>query len=101
MKRLSGRWKHLIVCPDRGLFNSLTAILSELTPGSVVTDLKAYPARRTLSDLLEKEEPNLCFLDVGSSWDSARGPSGMPSKHTAAPAALPVQRFLPWRRPLK
>ena len=69
MKRLSGRWKHLIVCPDRGLFNSLTAILSELTPGSVVTDLKAYPARRTLSDLLEKEEPNLCFLDVGSSWD--------------------------------
>jgi pilus assembly protein CpaE len=73
MKRLSGRWKHLIVCPDRGLFNSLTAILSELTPGSVVTDLKAYPARRTLSDLLEKEEPNLCFLDVGSSWDSALG----------------------------
>jgi pilus assembly protein CpaE len=71
MKRLSGRWKHLIICPDRGLFHSLTAILSEVTPGSVVSDLKQYPARRTLAELLEKEEPNLCFLDVGSSWDAA------------------------------
>ena len=71
MKRLTGRWKHLIICPDRGLFHGLTSILAELTPGSVFTDVKAYPARRTLADVVNAEKPNLCFLDVGSSWDSA------------------------------
>src|SRR4051812_5165669 len=71
MKRLSGRWKHLIICPDRGLFLGLTQILAELTPGSAFTDLKAYPARRALADTVAAEKPNLCFLDVGTSWDSA------------------------------
>jgi pilus assembly protein CpaE len=71
MKRLSGRWKHLIICPDRGLFHGLTSVLGELTPGSAFTDLKTYPARRALADALKAEQPNICFLDVGSSWDSA------------------------------
>jgi len=71
MKRLSGRWKHLIICPDRGLFLGLTQILAELTPGSAFTDLKAYPTRRALADAIAAEKPNLCFLDVGTSWDSA------------------------------
>src|SRR5262249_44281946 len=69
--KLSGRWKHLIICPDRGLFHGLTAVLAELTPGSVFVDLKAYPTRRGLSEALNSEQPNLCFLDVGSNWDSA------------------------------
>jgi len=71
MKRLSGRWKHLIICPDRGLFLGLTQILAELTPGSAFTDLKSYPARRGLTEAVAAEKPNLCFLDVGTSWDSA------------------------------
>src|SRR5258708_2468375 len=71
MKRLSGRWKHLIICPDRALFHGLTSILADLTPGSALTDLKSYPTRRALADLVSSEKPNLCFLDVGSSWDSA------------------------------
>src|SRR5882724_6672136 len=70
-KRLSGRWKHLIICPDRGLLHGLTAILADLTPGSAFTDLKAYPTRRALADVVNAERPSLCFLDVGSSWDSA------------------------------
>jgi pilus assembly protein CpaE len=69
--KLSGRWKHLIICPDRGLFHGLTAILAELTPGSSFVDLKAYPTRRALTDAVHAERPNLCFLDVGSSWDAA------------------------------
>src|SRR6058998_1514166 len=67
----SGRWKHLIICPDRGLFHGLTAILAEVTPGASFVDLKAYPARRALTEAVNAERPNLCFLDVGSSWDSA------------------------------
>jgi pilus assembly protein CpaE len=69
--KLSGRWKHLIICPNRVLFHGLTAILAEVTPGSSFVDLKTYPARRALTDALTAEKPNLCFLDVGSNWDSA------------------------------
>src|SRR5258708_5890870 len=69
--KLAGRWKHLIICPDRGLFHGLTAILADVTPGSSFVDLKTYPARRALTDAVNSEQPNLCFLDVGSSWDSA------------------------------
>src|SRR5712672_16883 len=69
--KVSGRWKHLIICPDRGLFHGLTAILADVTPGSSFVDLKTYPARRALTDAVNSEQPNLCFLDVGSSWDSA------------------------------
>jgi pilus assembly protein CpaE len=70
-KKVSARWKHLIICPNRTLFHGLTTILAEVTPGSTFTDLKAYPARRALSDAVNSEQPNLCFLDVGTSWDSA------------------------------
>jgi len=70
-RRLSGRWKHLIICPDRNLFHGLTGVLGELTPGSAFTDLKVYPARRALTEAVNSEQPNLCFLDVGSSWDAA------------------------------
>ena len=69
--KVSGRWKHLIICPDRGLFHGLTSILAEITPGSSFVDLKAYPARRALTDAVNSERPNLCFLDVGSNWESA------------------------------
>src|SRR5260370_2732063 len=69
--KVSGRWKHLIVCPDRGLFHGLTTILAEVTPGASFVDLKSYPARRALTDAVNSEQPNLCFLDVGSVWDSA------------------------------
>src|SRR5438132_1110672 len=69
--KLSGRWKHLIICPDRGLFHGLTAILAEITPGSAFVELKAYPARKALTDAVNAERPNLCFLDVGTSWETA------------------------------
>src|SRR5258708_11543938 len=69
--KLAGRWKHLIICPDRGLFHGLTSILAEVTPGSSFVDLKAYPARRALTDAVNSEQPKLGFLDVGSSLDSA------------------------------
>jgi pilus assembly protein CpaE len=71
IKKSAGRWKHLIICPDRSLFHALTAILAEVTPGSAFTDLKAYPVRRTLAETVSADKSNLCFLDVGTSWDSA------------------------------
>ena len=70
-QKISGRWRHLIICPDRTIFHGLTVILAEVTPGSPFTDLKAYPNRRALADVINLEKPNLCFLDVGTSWESA------------------------------
>src|SRR5215471_7061782 len=87
MKRLSGRWKHLIICPDRALFHGLTTILADLTPGSSLSDLKVYPARRAFADAINVEKPTVCFLDVGSSWDSA---AALMNEASAANPSLPV-----------
>src|SRR5438067_1848847 len=84
---ISGQWKQLIICPDRGLLHGLTAILAELTPGSPFFDLKAYPARRALADVVSLEKPSLCFLDVGSSWESA---VTMMAELTAIDPTMPV-----------
>jgi len=88
MRVSSGRWKYLIVCPDRALFHSLTAVLAELTSGSSFTDIRAYPDRRALADLVEREKPHICFVDVGSNWDSALGLINELS--TFAPSTLTV-----------
>jgi len=88
MRVSSGRWKYLIVCPDRALFHSLTTVLAELTSGSSFTDIKAYPDRRALADLVEREKPHICFVDVGSNWDSALGLINELS--TFAPSTLTV-----------
>ena len=71
IKKSGGRWKHLIICPDRTLFHALTAALAEVTPGSAFTDVKAYPLRRTLPETVTAEGSTICFLDVRTNWDSA------------------------------
>jgi pilus assembly protein CpaE len=86
-KKVSARWKHLIICPNRTLFHGLTAILAEVTPGSTFTDLKAYPTRRSLSEAVNSEQPNLAFLDVGTSWDSA---VALMSELNSVKASMPV-----------
>ena len=86
-KKVSARWKHLIICPNRTLFHGLTAILAEVTPGSTFTDLKAYPTRRSLSEAVNSEQPNLAFLDVGTSWDSA---VALISELNSVKASMPV-----------
>src|SRR5262249_50692992 len=58
-----------------------------LTPGSTLTDLKVYPARRAFADALGAEKPTVCFLDVGSSWDSA---AALMSEAASASPSMPV-----------
>jgi pilus assembly protein CpaE len=71
--KVAGKWKHLFVCPDRGMFQNLTNLLAELTPNSALVDLKAYPNRRSLTEVMSAQRPNICFLDVGSNRDTALG----------------------------
>lgn len=66
-----GRWKHLVICPDRHLFKALTDLLAEVTPGSPLLDIKAYPTKRAMMDMFASEAPNVCFLDVGSDREAS------------------------------
>src|SRR5437868_11318349 len=70
-KRLSGKWKHLLVCPNRIIFTELAALLAEVSPTSPAIDLGAYPSRRSLVEMVTTQAPNICFLDVGSNRDTA------------------------------
>ena len=87
IKKSGGRWKHLIICPDRTLFHALTAVLAEVTPGSAFTDMKAYPVRRALTETVTSERSDLCFLDVGTSWDSA---VAIINELTSLKSAMPI-----------
>jgi pilus assembly protein CpaE len=69
--RLAGNWKHLFICPDRTLFQNVTTILAEITPSAPLIDLKNYPNHRAITEVVGKQRPNLCFLDVGSNTDNA------------------------------
>ena len=60
-----GRWKPLLICPNRHLFGELTPILAEVASARAI-DLAAYPSRKELTDLANTQKPNLCLLDVGS-----------------------------------
>lgn len=70
-KTPSGKWNHLFICPNRELQQSLTQFLSEITPGASLVDLKAYPPRRQVSEIMRVQRPNLCFLDVGTDTEEA------------------------------
>jgi len=67
-----GRWKPLLICPDRGLFGELTPIVAEISPAGVI-DCSTYPSRQQLVDLVASQKPNLCLLDVGSDSGAALG----------------------------
>lgn len=70
-KKVAGKWNHLFVCPNPVLFQALTGLLAEATPNAGIINLPAYPSRRALLDVIATQAPTVCFLDVGSDWDSA------------------------------
>src|SRR5262249_42738340 len=88
MRVSSGRWKYLIVCPDRALFHSLMAVLADVISVLSFTDINTYPHLWALADLVEREKPHRCFVAVGSNWDSALGLINELS--TFAPSTLTV-----------
>jgi pilus assembly protein CpaE len=67
-----GQWKILLISPDGGVGEQLAPLLAEFLPFSPVIELKDYPTRSVLTEALEDQGCNLCFLDAESSRDWAQ-----------------------------
>jgi len=65
------QWKVLAVCPHPSLGRELTPLLSEHLPFAPVTEIKDYPARADLAEILSSQSPNLAFVDVVTNPDWA------------------------------
>jgi pilus assembly protein CpaE len=62
--RLSGAWKALFICPNPKIVRDLAPIFSKLLPTFSGYDLKTYPARHQLADLVASQLPNLCLIEI-------------------------------------
>ncbi len=66
-----GQWKVLLICPNGKLSAELAPLLAEHLPFSPVLELKEYPTRAVVSEALQDQGCNLCFVDAESSRDWA------------------------------
>jgi pilus assembly protein CpaE len=63
--KFSGTWKALFICPNQKIIRDLAPILSKHLPTFSGHDLKAYPMRHQLAEVVAAEAPNLCLLEIG------------------------------------
>jgi pilus assembly protein CpaE len=64
-------WKALILCPDQGMLAELMALLARESRGFSAIELRSYPGRRDLAEMLADQPPEICFLDVVSDREKA------------------------------
>ncbi len=69
--KLNANWKALFICPNSKVTRELTPLLHHYLPAFSSHDLNTYPARHQITDLLAKQEPSLCFLEVSEPPDRA------------------------------
>src|SRR5580658_6918999 len=68
--KLSGAWKALFICPNHKIVRELAPILNRLVPTFSGHDVKAYPARHQLADLLASQLPNLCLIEISEPYEA-------------------------------
>jgi pilus assembly protein CpaE len=68
--KLSGAWKALFICPNPKIVRELAPLLSKLLPTFSGHDLKLYPARHQLADLLASQLPNLCLIEISEPYEA-------------------------------
>lgn len=66
-----GQWKVLLICPNPSLVGELTPLLAEYLPFSPALELNEYPTRAVLSEALQNQGANICFVDVSANPDWA------------------------------
>lgn len=69
--RSFGQWKILLVSPHPTMGQEIAPILAEFLPFSPVTELREYPGKQILTELIEDQGINLCFIDTESNPDWA------------------------------
>src|SRR5580658_665626 len=68
--KLSGAWKALFICPNPKIVRELAPILRKLLPTFTGQDLKIYPPRHQLADLLASQLPNLCLIEISEPYEA-------------------------------
>lgn len=66
-----GQWKVLLICPNPSLTAELSPLMSEHLPFSPALELREYPTRSVLTEALQNQGANLCFVDVSENPDWA------------------------------
>src|SRR5580704_10873211 len=68
--KFSGNWKALFICPNQKIIRDLAPLLRKHLPTFSGHDLNAYPQRHQLAEVVLKETPNLCLLEIGEPPDA-------------------------------
>jgi pilus assembly protein CpaE len=68
--KLSGAWKALFICPNPKIVRELAPILRKLLPTFSGHDLKIYPPRHQLVDLLASQLPNVCLIEISEPYEA-------------------------------
>src|ERR1700722_2146410 len=68
--KLSGAWKALFICPNPKIVRELAPILSRLLPTFSGHDIKTYPPRHQLAELLSSQLPNLCLIEISDPYEA-------------------------------
>jgi len=66
--KLHGNWKALFLCPNERIVRDLTPLLSRHLPGFSSQDLKTFPSRQQVADVLASR-PSFCLLEVSDPPD--------------------------------
>jgi pilus assembly protein CpaE len=59
-------YKTLLISPNRNVTAEITPLLAYGLPLAPIHEVKDYPGRRELADLLRSADPKLCFLDFST-----------------------------------
>lgn len=66
--KLHGNWKALFLCPNEKIVRDLTPLLSRHLPGFSSNDLRTFPSRQQITDVLA-QRPSFCLLEVSDPPD--------------------------------
>jgi pilus assembly protein CpaE len=69
--KFHGNWKALFICPTHKIIRDLGDLLSRHLPTLSAHELNTYPTRMQVPEILSKETPNLCLLEVGEQVEQA------------------------------
>ena len=66
--KLHGNWKALFLCPNEKIIRDLTPLLSRHLPGFSSNDLRIFPTRQQIVDVMA-QRPSFCLLEVSDPPD--------------------------------
>ena len=89
--KFQGSWKALFLCPNEKIVRDLTPLMSHFLPGFSSQDLRAFPNRQQVVELVA-QKPSFCLLEVTDPPDQSLA---LIPELLRADAKLPIVAVLP------